>query len=53
MAATWHAEAETHLRLAARRLEVIGVTDAEAARMARVAFRLASKIRTDRLQVTA
>lgn len=45
---TWHAQAEESLRDAARKLEVLGVTDPEAARLAGVVFRLAGRVRSDR-----
>lgn len=38
---------EIYLRRAARLLEFVGVTDTEAARMARIVFRLAQCIGTD------
>jgi hypothetical protein len=41
--------AEAMVRAAGRLLEFDGVADAEAARLANVLFRLASRIRTDRL----
>ena len=41
--------AELHLREAGRRLEVLGAGDPEHARLARVIFRLASRVRTDRM----
>jgi hypothetical protein len=49
----WYAEAEAHLREAGRRLEVLGLVDHEAARMALVVYRLASRVRTDRLAAAA
>ena len=49
----WYSEAEAHLREAGRRLEVLGLVDNEAARMAIVVYRLASRIRSDRLAVAA
>lgn len=48
-APTWYVEAEVHLREAARRLEVVGVTDADAARLAGAVYRFASRVRSDRL----
>ena len=45
----WWSEAEAHLREAARRLEVVGLVDGEAARMALQTYRLASRCRTDRM----
>ena len=51
--AMWYAEAEVHLREAGRRLEVLGLMDNEAARMALVVYRLASRIRSDRLAAAA
>jgi hypothetical protein len=42
-------EIEAHLRAAGRGLEWAGVTDPEAARLANVVFRLASRVRGDRL----
>lgn len=52
-APTWWTEAEGHLRQAGRKLEVLGLVDGEAARMAVVVYRLASRIRTDRLAAAA
>lgn len=49
----WYGEAETHLRIAARKLEVLGLVDQEAARLALVVYRLASRVRTDRLAAAA
>ena len=46
-------EAEQMLRAAGRHLEFVGVCDDEAARMAGVVFRLASRVRSDRLAVAA
>ena len=46
---TWLRDAEAHLREAARALEVVGLVDGESARMALIAYRLASRLRTDRL----
>ena len=46
---TWLREAEAHLREAARALEVVGLVDGESARMAVIAYRIAQRIRTDRL----
>lgn len=43
------AAAEEHLRSAGRLLEVAGVCDDESARMAQVIFRIASRVRSDRL----
>lgn len=40
---------EMDLRSAGRRLEWVGVTDPEAARLAGVVLRLASRVRTNRL----
>ena len=48
-APTWYVEAEAHLRQAGRALEVLGLVDNEAARMALVVYRLASRVRSDRL----
>ena len=48
--AMWYIEAEAHLREAARKLEVVGLVDGEAARMALVVYRLASRVRSDRLR---
>ena len=45
----WYGEAEAHLRQAGRKLEMLGLVDNEAARMALVVYRLASRVRTDRL----
>lgn len=47
---TWLREAEAHLREAARALEVVGLIDHESARAALIAYRLASRVRTDRLR---
>lgn len=49
MPAEWLAEAEASLRAAARALEVVGLTSPEAARSALIAYRLASRVRSDRL----
>lgn len=49
----WYSEAEAYLREAGRRLEVLGLVDQEAARMALVVYRLASRVRTDRLAADA
>jgi hypothetical protein len=46
-------EAEVMVRAAARRLEYLGVVDSEAGRTAKVLFRLASRIRSDRLEPAA
>jgi hypothetical protein len=46
-------EVECHLRLAGRLLEHVGVSDTESARLAAIVFRLASRVRSDRLAVTA
>ncbi len=46
-------EAEMHLREAGRRLEVVGVTDADAARLAGAVYRFASRVRSDRLAAAA
>jgi len=46
-------EIECYLRQAGRLLEAVGVSDTESARLAGVVFRLASRVRTDRLAVTA
>jgi len=46
-------EVECHLRAAGRALEHVGVNDIELARLAGVVFRLASRVRTDRLAVPA
>ena len=51
--ADWRREAESHLRQAARALEVIGLVDGNAARDALIAYRLASRTRTDRLRGAA
>jgi hypothetical protein len=48
-----HIEIECHLRAAGRLLEYAGVGDPESARLAGIAFRLASRIRSDRLERTA
>ena len=45
----WLLEAEAHLRQAGRALEMLGLVDQESARMALVAYRLASRIRSDRI----
>lgn len=45
--------AEIDLRSAGRALEWLGVVDPEAARLARVVFRLANRVRTDRLETAA
>ena len=42
-----HDEAESHLRQAGRLLELVGVADIEAARMARIVFRLAQRVAVD------
>jgi hypothetical protein len=47
--AAWYAEAEANLREAARRLEMLGLVNQEVARMALVAYRLAARVRSDRL----
>lgn len=47
----WYVEAEESLRDAGRKLEALGVTDPDAARLAGVAFRLASRLRSDRTGV--
>ena len=46
---TYLIEVECCLRRAGRLLEVVGVNDTESARLAGVVFRLASRVRTDRL----
>ena len=48
--AMWYLQAEAHLREAARKLEVLGLIDNEAARHALVVYRLASRVRSDRLR---
>ncbi len=50
---TYLIEVECHLRQAGRLLEHVGVSDIESARLAGVVFRLASRVRTDRLAVPA
>ena len=50
---TWYVEAEAALRDAGRKLEALGVTDPDAARLAGAVFRFASRVRTDRTGVTA
>lgn len=45
--------AEEGLREAGRTLQLVGVSDIEADRMAKIVFRLASRIRSDRLAVAA
>lgn len=52
-APTMHIEIECHLRAAGRLLEYAGVGDPESARLADIAFRLASRVRSDRLERTA
>ena len=52
-AMTFYIEAEAHLREAGRKLEVLGLVDNEAARMALVVYRLASRVRSDRLTATS
>jgi hypothetical protein len=42
-----HAAIESHLRHAGRLLEVAGVVDPEAARLAKIVFRLAQRIAVD------
>ena len=49
---TYLIEVECHLRQAGRLLEHGGVSDIESARLAGVVFRLASRVRSDRLAVT-
>lgn len=49
---TYHLDVECHLRQAGRLLEHVGVSDIESARLAGVVFRLASRVRTDRMAVT-
>ena len=50
---TYLIEVECYLRQAGRLLEHVGVNDIESARLAGVVFRLASRVRTDRLAVPA
>lgn len=53
-APTMYIEVECYLRAAGRGLEVLGVTDAESARLAGVVFRLAQqRVRSDRLERSA
>ena len=49
--ATCLIEVECQLRQAGRLLELVGVNDTESARLAGIVFRLASRVRTDRLAV--
>jgi hypothetical protein len=53
MPAEWLREAEAHLRQAARALEVVGLVDGNCARDALIAYRLASRVRSDRLRGVA
>ena len=48
--AEWRREAESHLRQAARALEVLGIVDGNCARDALIAYRIASRVRSDRLR---
>lgn len=45
----WHLEAEAHLRQAGRALEMLGLVDQESARMALIVYRLASRVRSERI----
>ena len=51
--ATHLIDMEVHLRAAGRLAELVGVCDPDVARLAGICFRMASRIRGDRLRVAA